>query len=417
MCVLLFVNGVFFRYPAGVLYFYKVLNHVLNLIPEPLNLKEAIPYLIFFYFLFLSAYLMKKCRIPSDLMLFFVLPLGLLLQGHALAYILPEMLGMTILLQMLTALVSGYQKTAVFLLATSMSFDSTLVFPLLPALMLCLMRTMGARCASFWMISALFGFSLVSGKYLLTNPSAYFTQVIGFEPKSNLWNPIVWFVHSAEDYFKMNLVTRNSLEKILNSVISGIALQSMAQLVSINFRWLRSDGGILGLLGKFAKSNRGHGIRPNPWTPRQTLTVIFESMLVSSMLRFPSLVHAEEFELLTVMMSGFFCVALADIVTSPALFGIFSALSFPLTFLYRQFIIDENLHFNLEFKDSLHFLPMLLLPISQLVVLVFFNRRDIGTGPFLQKSPTPSNSSMSPTSKNFLNHRRSSSLSRRTKME
>ena len=408
----------FLRYPAGILYFYKVLNWVFEIIPKSLNIKEAVPYAIFFYFLFLSAYLMKRCRIPSGLMLFFVFPLGLLLQGHALAYILPEMLGMTILLQMLTALVLGYQKMAVFLLMASMSFDSTVVFPLLPALMLCFMRTMGARCAFFWMILTVIGFGIVSGEYLWTNSSAYLTQVIGFEPKTNLWNPIVWFVHSAEDYFKMNLVTRNSLETVLNSVIPGVALQSITQLGLINFRWLRSDGGILGLLGKFMKSNRGHGIRPNPWTPRQTLTVIFESMLVSSMLRFPSLVHAEEFELLTVMISGFFCVALADGVPLPALYGIFTAISFPLTFLYRQFVIDNsgNLHFNLELRDSLHFLPMLLLPISQLAVLILFKRGDIGTGPFLQKSPTPSTASMNPANnltKGFLNHHRSSSLSRR----
>ena len=408
----------FLRYPAGILYFYKVLNWVFEIIPKSLNIKEAIPYAIFFYFLFLSAYLMKRCRIPSGLMLFFVFPLGLLLQGHALAYILPEMLGMTILLQMLTALVSGYQKMAVFLLMASMSFDSTVVFPLLPALMLCFMRTMGARCAFSWMILIVIGFAIVSGEYLWTNSSAYLTQVIGFEPKTNLWNPIVWFVHSAEDYFKMNLVTRNSLETVLNSVIPGVALQSITQLGLINFRWLRSDGGILGLLGKFMKSNRGHGIRPNPWTPRQTLTVIFESMLVSSVLRFPSLVHAEEFELLTVMVSGFFCVALADSVPLPALYGIFTAISFPLTFLYRQFVIDNsgNLHFNLELRDSLHFLPMLLLPISQLAVLILFKRGDIGTGPFLQKSPTPSTASMNPVNnltKGFPNHHRSSSLSRR----
>jgi hypothetical protein len=360
---------------------------------------------------------MKRCRIPAGLMIFFVFPLGLLLQGHALAYILPEMVGITIVLQMLTALVSGYQRTAVFFLVVSMSLDSTVVVPLLPGLMLCLSRTMGARCASLWMISVVIGFSIISGKYLLANPSAYFAQVIGFEPKANLWNPIVWFVHSAEDHFKMNLVTRNSLEIVLNSVIPGIVLQSIAQLVLINFRWLRSDGGIIGLFRKFMKSNRGHGIRPNPWTPRQTLTVIFESMLVSSMLRFPSLVHAEGFELLTVMVSGFFCVTLADSVPLPALFGIFSAITFPLTFLYRKFVIEENLNFNLELKDSLHFLPMLLLPISQLAVLVLFNRRDVGSGPFIQKSPTPSTTSISPTPKTFLNHCRSSSLSRRSKME
>lgn len=368
--------------------------------------------------MFLSAYLMKRCRIPAGLMFFFVVPLGLLLQGHALSFILPEMLGMTILLQTLTALVSGYQKTAIFLLTASMSFDSVLVVPLLPALMLCLMRTLGARCASFWMFISVVLSAAISSEYLLTNPSAYLRQILGLEVKNNLWNPFIWFIHSLE----MKIVTRNLLESFLNSKIPRVTLQILVQLILINFRWLRSDGGILGLTGKFLKSNRGLGIRPNPWAPRQILTVIFESMLVSSMLRFPSLVQAEEFELLTVMISGFFCVALADAVPLPALFGIFTALSFPLTFLYRQFIIDnstDDLHFNLELRDTQHFLPMLVLPLSQLAVLLFFTRREIGIGPAaLQKSPNSSNSSINPmitnVSKGFLkNHRRSSSLSRR----
>lgn len=370
--------------------------------------------------MFLSAYLMKRCRIPAGLMVFFVFPLGLLLQGHALAHILPEMLGMTILLQTLTALVAGYQKTAVLLLIGSMSFDSITVLPLLPAFQLCLMRTMRARCAFLWMTLAVSGFVLVSAEYLFKDPFGYLTQVIGFESKTNLWNPLIWLAHAFENHFEMNLIKRDSLEMVLNSVIPGIALQSVAQLILINFRWLKSDGGIIGLICKFMKSDRGHGIRPNPWTPRQTLTVIFESMLVSSLLRFPSLVHAEEFELLTVMMSGFFCVALADIVPLPALFGIFTALSFPLTFLYRQFMADNysgDINFNLELSESLHLLPMLLLPLSQLAVLFLFKRRDIGNGPIIQKSPTPSTSSLSPlnnaTKGGFLNHRRSSSLSRR----
>lgn len=358
---------------------------------------------------------MKRCRIPAGLMFFFVVPLGLLLQGHALSVILPEMLGMTILLQTLTALVSGYQKTAIFLLAASLSFDSILIVPLLPALMLCLMRTLGARGASFWMLISAVLSAAVCSEYLLTNPSAYLMQVLGLEAKNNLWNPFIWFIHS----FKMKIVTRNLLESFLNSIIPRVTLQILVQLVLINFRWLRSDGGIVGLAGKFLKSNRGLGIRPNPWAPRQTLTVIFESMLVSSMLRFPSLVHAEEFELLTVMISGFFCVALADAVPLPALFGIFTVLSFPMTFLYRQFILDisaDDLHFNLDLKDTQHFLPMLVLPLSQLAVLLLFTRRDIGIGPALQKSPNPSTSSVNPitnVSKGFLNHRRSSSLSRR----
>ena len=315
---------------------------------------------------------------------------------------------------MLTALVSGYQKTTVFLLAASLSFDSITIVPLLPALMLCLMRTMGARCAMFWMTLSVGIFILVSGEYLLNNPSAYLSQVIGFKPNQNSWNPIVWLVHALEDAFKLNLFTRDVLENILNSAVPGIALQTITQVAFINFRWLRGDGGILGLFSKFIKSNRGHGIRPNPWTPRQTLTVIFEAMLVSTLLRFPSLVHAEEFELLNVMISGFFCVALADVVPLPALFGIFTFIAFPLSFLYRQFIIDQDIHFNPNLTDSLHFLPMLSLPISQLTVLILFKRRDMGGGSV--KSPTTSTSSLSPLSnaaKGFLNHRRSSSLSRR----
>lgn len=345
--------------------------------------------------MFCSAYLMKRCRIPAGLMVFFIVPLGVLLQGHALMFILPEMLGITLLLQCLVALIAGYQRISMVLLAGALSFDTGTVLPLLPALMLCLMRTMGMRCSFLWMSLSVLVFTAISGRFLLTNPSAYIYQSLGY--KINLMNPIHWI-----------------LQERINTVASGIALQSLCQVALINSRWLRNDGGILGLATKFMKSTRGHGIRPNPWTPRQTLTVIFESMLISGLLRFPSLLHASEFPLLPMMISGFFCVALAEPVPVPALFGIFTALSFPLSFLYRQFEdefavnVDEmRLHqFLPKLVESLHFLPMLLLPLVQLAVLSLFNRKDIcgnvsGSGNGM-KSPTV-----------YPNHRRSSSLSRR----
>ena len=341
---------------------------------------------------------MKRCRIPAGLMIFFAVPLGLLVQGHALMFILPEMLGMTVLLQALAALVAGYDRISILLLAGAMSFDAVTVLPLLPAFMLCLMRTMGLRCTMLWMFLAGLGLILISGQFLLSNPTSYLSQSMGL--RGSTWNPIVWFLNLAHPPMS------KGLERIFESALPGIFIQCLAQVYLISRRWLKSDGGIIGLFAKVMKSSRGHGIRPNPWTPRQALTVIFESMLVSVLLRFPSLAHAEEFEVLTVMISGFFCVVLGDAVPLPALFGIFSALSFPLTFLYRQFIfsdgnskMDSSLHFHPNLQESLHLLPMLSLPVAQMAVLILFKRRDI-SGPTIPVGPFPV-------------HRRSSSLSRR----
>lgn len=359
---------------------------------------------------------MKRCRIEPMYLLFFVLPFGLLLQGQALMFLLPDILGMTVLLQTLLSVISGYQKTGVLLLVVAMSLDMISVLPVIPGLMLCLMRTMGARRAVLWIILAFAGFASISGNYLLANPGAYLSQCFGFQARESVWNPLIWFIHNC-NFESVNL--RNFTE----SALPGVFVQIIAQVAFLNFRWLRSDGGIAGLVIKFMRSNRGHGIRPNPWTPRQTLSVIFEAMLVSLLLRFPSLAHAEEFELIPVILSGFFCVALAEPVPLPALIGALTALTFPLSFLYRQFTefaADEiEIQFHPKMRDSLHFLPMLFLPIAQLSILCLFKRKDIAgpalSSPTAQKSPNPSISASNSTQKIFssYHHRRSSSLSRR----
>ena len=363
--------------------------------------------------MFLSAYLMKRCRIPAGLMIFFVVPLGLLLQGQALMFILPEMIGMTVLLQSLAALLAGYQRTSMALLAVGMSLDSRLVLPLLPIILLCLMRTMGCRRAFLWMLMSVCGFLVISGEFLLNNPASYLSRIFALS-SWNHWNPIICIVHVIEQEFKLNLITRSVLDSFIESSIPRIILNSLIILTLMNFRWLKGDGGILGLIAKFMKASRGLGIRPSPWTPRQTLTVIFESILISSLLRFPSLIHQEEFEVLTVLVSGFFCIALAEPVPLPALFGIFTALAFPMSFLYRELeseleselLKNSKIVFNPKLRESLHFLPMLLLPVVQLVIMILFTRKDIAMQVSGKMPPNLSNVT-------FAGHRRSSSLSRR----
>ena len=303
------------------------------------------------------------------------------------------------------------------LLAIGMSLDSRIVLPLLPVILLCLMRTMGCRKAFLWMLLSISGFLLISSRFLINNSSAYLLRLNGFtmHEQSQQWNPIIWLVHLIEEEFQLNLMTRQRLDAFIDSLIPGVCLQVFSLLLLINFRWLNGDGGIYGLISKFMKSNRGLGIRPNPWTPRQTLTVIFESMLVSSMLRFPSLLKAEEFEVLTVLVSGFFCVALADPVPLPALFGIFTGLSFPVSFLYRELeselMTSSKVIFNPKLRESLHFLPMLLLPVIQLVILNLFKRPDINATAPLSGKLSPNQSVQHANA--FVGHRRSSSLSRR----
>ena len=357
---------------------------------------------------------MKRCRIEPAYLIFFVAPLGPLLQGQALMFLLPDILGMTMLLQALLSVISGYQKMGVLVLIVAMSLDMISVLPIIPALILCLMRTMGARCAMLWTLLAFLGFSIISANYLLTNPAAYLIQCFGLQPRESVWNPLIWLINN---YFNLRSV---DLRNFTESVIPGVIVQVITQVALINFRWLRSDGGIVGLVIKFMRSNRGYGIRPNPWTPRQTLSVIFEAMLVSMLLRFPSLTHAEEFELIPVVLSGFFCVALAEPVPLPALFGVFTALTFPLTFLYRQFTESTDkiqVQFHPKLNDSLHFLPMLLLPLAQISILCLFKRKDISgfSIPAAQKSPNPSFNPPNASQKGIssYHHRRSSSLSRR----
>lgn len=402
--------------------------------------KQALPMAIYCYFLFLINLLMKKSRIPAPFLLFFVFPGGLLMQGHGLMFVLPETLGLVWLLQALTALLGGYHTISVISLGMGLVFDFVVIFPVLPAFSLCLMRSMGARWTLLWIGSILMGFTLISSRFLLSNPIEYLTQALGLQVRTGTWNPLIWWVHWIEEALNLKVMTRNRLETIVKSIWSGIILQISAQFIFTNFRWLRADEGIFGLCGKFMKSNRGHGIRPTPWTPRQTLTVVFESLLLSVILRFPSLVHAEEFELILVLLSGFFCIGLADRMPIPAVYGLFAALSFPLTFLYRTLQDDgsirmkaiNNLHFHLGFRESLHFLPMLLLPVVQLIILLGLKRRDISVSfSFSTSCASSAQIQAQNLSNNSLNssnsilginkgvsfvsthHRRSSSLSRR----
>ena len=355
---------------------------------------------------------MKKCRIPAAFLLFFVFPGGALLQGHSLMFVLPEMLGLVWFLQALTALLGGYHKLSVISLGMGLLFDFVIIFPVIPAFSLCLMRSMGARWTLLWMgVILVSSFSIISCQFLLNNPTEYLTRALGLQIRISTWNPLIWFMHWSEDQLNLKVLTRDRLEGILQSLWTGIILQFSSQLFFANFRWLRADGGIFGLFSKFIKSNRGHGIRPNPWTPRQTLTVIFESFLLSVILRFPSLIHVQEFELISVLLSGFFCVGLSDKIPVPGYYGIFAALTFPLTFLYRSLEFQNenlnNIHFHLGFKESLHFLPMILLPIVQLIILFGLRRRDVVLSFSQNQHHFPSNGFV-PT-----HHRRSSSLNRR----
>lgn len=405
-------------YPGGIVYLYKCLS----LLPE--GFRFVVPWMVFFYFLFLVAYLMRRCRIPALFMAFFVFPVGALLQGQALRCVLPEILGLTGLLQTLVALLSGRRGLAMISLTVGLLFDVVAVGPLLPALLLGLMRMSGARWSMIWLVAVLAGFTFLSGPFLVANASAYWRQSLRLDNIAT-WNPLVWLLHRI----KVGFLSRSVLEGASRSATWSFLVHAAAQGGLINFRWLFVDGGVLGLVKKFHNSSRGYGIRPNPWTPRQMLTVVFEAMLVTRLLSFPSLIDSSDFGILSVLLGSFFCIALADPIPLPAIFGLLAAITFPLTFLYRKFELEvsdysgQHFHFHPQIHATLHFLPMLVLPAAQLAVLLFLKRRDVPLFTVQKKlkpqSPTFPDSShnSSPltaaTTALSNHHRRSNSLSRR----
>ena len=108
---------------------------------------------------------------------------------------------------------------------------------------------------------------------LLNNPTAYLSRTFNVS-SWNHWNPIICIVHVIEQEFKLNLITRALLDSFIESSISQDHLKLSNNFNFNEFQMVKGDGGILGLIAKFMKASRGLGIRPSPWTPRQTLTVI-----------------------------------------------------------------------------------------------------------------------------------------------
>lgn len=362
--------------PAGVLYLYAGLQAVLGRLART-GLGDWLPVGLFCYVLCAVSYLMRRCRVPAAFLFFMVVPVGTLLQGHALLFVLPETAALGCLVTALAAILAGHYRVSVGALAVAVVFDVATVFPVLPALSLCLLRALGGRRSVLWSGVAGVFFLLVSVPFLLANPRAYLLQALDLRQRAVSWNPVLWLLEWLEQSYDLPGVTSPALHAIARCMWTRTALQTLLQFLWINYRWLRADGGIAGLLGKLLASQRGRGIRPTPWTPRETLTVVFEALLLSTLVRFPSLVHLDAFPLLSVLLSCFFCIALSFPLPRPAIFGLFAGIAYPLSFLYRRPLADAiaaNLQFHVHLPRQLHFLPLVLLPVAQLIILVGVRR-------------------------------------------
>lgn len=325
----------------------------------------------------LSAYLMRRCRLPASFLLFWVCPIGLILQGHAMLHVLPETLSLLFLLGALATIISGHYRLSIASLAIATVFDFSTIIPVFPALSLCLFRTLGGRKSVSWSLGAVIFFLLVSIPFLTENPRAYLIQSLHVSRHTPRWNPFIWILQFLKHHQYLPLITNEHIKRVSESSLVSFSIQAVAQVLFINYRWLWVDGGILGFVEKFYASHCGHGIRPTPWTPRETLTVVFESLMLSTLVRFPSLAHPEDFALLSVLISGFFCITLAYPIPMPAIAGLFCVLCYPLSCLYRRPLSESivaNIQYHMKLPESLHFVPMILFFIAQIVILFGINR-------------------------------------------
>lgn len=397
--------------PAGVIYFYTLLEIAIKHISWT-GLTAYIPVALMFGFLSLVGYLMRRCRLPAAFLLFWVFPLGFLLQGHAMLHVLPETLSLFFLLAALATILCGNYRMSIVALAFATVFDFSTIIPVLPALSLCLFRTLGGRKSFSWSLGAVIFFLFASVPFLVDNPKAYLSQSLHVSRHVPRWNPIIWGLQYLEHHYDLPFITSEGLVRVSESVWINFTLQSLVQLIWINFRWLKADGGVVGFINKFYASHRGHGIRPTPWTPRETLTVIFESLLLSTFVRFPSLAHPEDFALLSVLLAGFFCIVLSYPLPLPAVFGLFGALGYPLSFLYRRPLVEAiaaNIQYHVKLPQYLHFLPMMVFVVAQIVILML---RRVLASP--HRASLTSSSAAQFRALHTKDHRRSLSQSRRS---
>lgn len=388
-----------------------MLETLIGLIPWA-KLASLIPVAFMFVTVSATAYLMRRCRLPASFLLFWVCPIGLILQGHAMLHVLPETLAVFFLLTALATIISGHYRLSIAALAVATVFDFSTVIPVFPALSLCLFRTLGGRKSVSWSLGAVVFFLFVSVPFLLDNPRAYLSQSLHVTKHTPRWNPFIWALQFVQYYYNLPFITSGRLTWIAESSLVSFSLHAISQSLLINYRWLWADGGIYGFVEKLYASHRGHGIRPTPWTPRETLTVVFESLMLSTLVRFPSLVHPEDFDLLSILISGFFCITLAYPMPMPAVAGLFGALCYPLSFLYRRPLFEAlstNIQFYVMLPKSLIFIPMLLFFFAQVIIL--FGIKRVLASP--HRNSLTSNSAAQFKALHDKDHRRSLSQSRR----
>ena len=86
----------------------------------------------------------------------------------------------------------------------------------------------------------------------------------------------------------------------------------------------------------------------------ETLTVIFEAMLLSMLVAFPSMSDLDGFPLLRVLFYLLFCVLLSYPTPLPLIFGFVSATVYALSALYGHSDLKRDFSDDLQFSLTLH---------------------------------------------------------------
>jgi hypothetical protein len=359
------------RSPAGAIYLYSLLHKLSSHFPKAM---AALPLAIYCMILVLTGYLMRRSRLPAPFLLAFVFPVAFFLQGTLISFPLPELFAVLGLLCSLATLSGGLYCLSIACTTLTLSVDVSLMGPLLPALWLCYLRALGFRKSLICSGVGLLVWIVVSAPYILANPAAYFMQVSASDGSS--WNPMYWFLEFLGRKYHLSPVSSEGLRAVVSNPWAKTIKVGVLYGLWTQYRWLRSDGGFIAFVNKYAAWQRGHGIRPNPWTPREAMTVVTEALLLMLLVKSPNLIFAGDFPALTVSLALIWGVALAYPLPVPAIFGVLGLMAFLLSFLVRDLVpfIEDDLQFHVHLPRSLHFLPLVLLPLLEVAVLLLAPR-------------------------------------------
>ena len=360
-----------FSLPAGALFFYEGLAGLrLGAWTDAFNAWA--PRVLYGVTLLLLAHVMRRCRVPAPYLLAFVFPIGFFLQGTLLSRLLPEGIAVAGLLGALALLFGGLPEASMVVLAGTCLVDLALLGPVLGVLWLCHVRAMGFRRALAWAAVCKLAWYGASAPFLLQNARGYLRQACAERAESS-WHALIWALAYAKEAYVLSWL---DVEFLGRSVLPRMLVLAVLHAVWMQRVWLRGDGGIGAFVRRYGAWQRGHGIRPAPWTPRETMIVVTEALLLACLVRSPSLAAPADFPALTFGFVVVWGVALAHPLPLPAVLGVLALLLFPLSFLLRDLLpaLEGDLQLHVHMPRSLHFLPSVVVFVLPLLVLLVVPR-------------------------------------------